>query len=94
MEATKMIDFELVRCVTLLTMSKTYLIDGTLYRYLTSSESIKHTQYYFRPLPRQSKTADLKLNRDKVLRKVYEIPLLYNQHLATITTTAIQQSLF
>jgi hypothetical protein len=89
-----MIDKELVGCVTLLTQSKTYWIDGTLYRYLTSSDSIKHTQYYFRPLPRQSKTADLKLNRDKVLRKVYEIPSLYNQHGATMTTTAIQLEFF
>jgi hypothetical protein len=89
-----MIDKSLVGCVTLLTMSKTYWIDGTLYRYLTSSGSIKHTQYYFRPLPRQSKTADLKLNRDKVLSRCYEIPSLYNQHTAEITNNSIQLSLF
>lgn len=89
-----MIDKELVGCVTLLTQSKTYWINGTLYRYLTSSDSIKHTQYSFRTLPRQSKTADLKLNRDKVLRFVYEIPSLYNQHRAMMTTTAIQLSFF
>lgn len=65
-------DLQLVHCVTLLTQSKTYSIDGVLYRYLYSSDSIKHTQYLFRPLPAQRKTADLKLNRDKVLRKVYE----------------------
>lgn len=89
-----MIDKELVGCVTLLTQSKTYFIDGTLYRYLTSSDSIKNTQYYFRPLPRQSKTADLKLNRDKVLRRCYEIPSLYKQHTAEITNTGVQLSLF
>ncbi|BAY95967.1 hypothetical protein IQ278_18395 [Tolypothrix sp. LEGE 11397] len=89
-----MIDLQLVGCVTLLTQSKTYSIDGILYRYLYSNGTIKHTQYMFRPLPRQRKTADLQLNRDKVLRKVYEIPLLYNQHHATQTATAIQQSLF
>lgn len=89
-----MIDKELVGCFTLLTQSKTYWINGTLYRYLTSSDSIRYTQYYFRPLPRQPKTADLKLNRDKVLRFVYEIPSFYNQHGATMTTIAIQLSFF
>lgn len=89
-----MIDLQFVGCVTLLSKSKTYSINGALYRYLYSSDSIRHTQYYFRPLPHQSKTADLKLNRDKVLRKVYEIPSLYNQHRATMTTTAIQLSFF
>jgi hypothetical protein len=49
---------------------------------------------YFRPLPRQSKTADLKLNRDKVLRRCYEVPSLYKQHTAEITNNSIQLSLF
>jgi hypothetical protein len=87
-------ELQLVHCVTLLTQSKTFSINGTLYRYLYKSDSIKHTQYLFRPLPRQRKTADLKLNRDKVLRKVYEVPSLYNQHRATMTDIAIQHSLF
>jgi hypothetical protein len=87
-------DLHLISCITLLTQAKTYQIDGTLYRYLYSEGSIKHTQYLFRPLPTQRKTADLKLNRDKVLRKVYEVPSLYRQHSATVTDTAIQQSLF
>ncbi|MCP6758361.1 MAG: hypothetical protein NHB32_06170 [Fischerella sp. CENA71] len=89
-----MSDLQLVHCVTLLTQSKTYSIDGVLYRYLYSSGSIKHTQYLFRPLPAQRRKADLQLNRDKVLRKVYEVPSLYNQHFCTMTDTAIQQSLF
>ncbi|RCJ42495.1 hypothetical protein A6770_34620 [Nostoc minutum NIES-26] len=89
-----MTDLQLVRCVTLLTQSKTYSIDGILYRYLYSNGTVKHTQYMFRPLPRQRKSADLQLNRDKVLRLVYEVPSLYNQHQATQTATAIQQSLF
>ncbi len=89
-----MIDKELVRCVTLLTQSKTYWIDGTLYKYLTCRDSIKHKQYYFRPLPHQSKRVDLKLNRDKVLRRCYEIPFLYRQHTAEITNNSIQLSLF
>ncbi|WP_242055252.1 hypothetical protein [Nostoc flagelliforme] len=89
-----MIDKELVGCVTLLSKSKTYSIDGALYRYLYSNDSINHTQYYFRPLPRQSKSADLKLNRDKVLRRCYEVPSLYKQHTAEITNNSIQLSLF
>ncbi|WDD30204.1 hypothetical protein PQG02_00450 (plasmid) [Nostoc sp. UHCC 0926] len=89
-----MIDKELVGCVTLLSQSKTYFIDGTLYRYLSSSDSIRYTQYYFRPLARQSKTADLKLNRDKVLRRCYEVPSLYKQHTAEINHNSIQLSLF
>ncbi|MBW4635401.1 MAG: hypothetical protein KME30_26960 [Iphinoe sp. HA4291-MV1] len=87
-------ELELIGCVTLLTQSKTYSIDGVLYRYLYSSSSIKYTQYLFRPLPAQRKTADLQLNKSKVLRKVYEVPSLYGQHRATMTSTAIQQSLF
>ncbi len=87
-------DRKLINCPTLLTQSKTYQIDGTLYRYLYSEGSIKHTQYLFRPLPAQKKTADLKLNRDKVLRKVYEVPSLYRQHHAVVSDGAIQQSLF
>jgi hypothetical protein len=87
-------DLELVHCTTLLTQSKTYSIDGTLYRYLYKSDSIRHTQYLFRPLPSQRKRADLQLNRAKVLRKVYEVPGLYRQHLATQTSETIQQSLF
>jgi hypothetical protein len=87
-------DLQLIACPTLLTQAKTFQIDGTLYRYLYSEGSIKHTQYLFRPLPAQRKTADLRLNRDKVLRRVYEVPDLYRQHHAIVTDTVIQQSLF
>lgn len=87
-------DLNLIDCVTLLTQAKTYQIDGTLYRFLHRSDSITHPQFWFRPLPRQRKTADLKLNRDKVLRKVYEIPALYRQHQAVVENGIIQQSLF
>jgi hypothetical protein len=89
-----MAELALVSCPTLLTQSKTYQIDETLYRYLYSTDSIKHTQYIFRPLPNQKKRADLRLNKDKLLRKVYEVPGLYRQHRATVTNGAIQQSLF
>ncbi|MBR8840291.1 MAG: hypothetical protein DSM106950_41450 [Stigonema ocellatum SAG 48.90 = DSM 106950] len=87
-------ELQLVNCVTLLTQSKTYSIEGILYRYVNHSDSINHTQYLFRPLPQQRKSADLKLNRSKVLRKVYEVPELYGQRHAVMTTETIQQSLF
>ena len=87
-------DLHLISCITLLTQANTYQIDGTLYQYLYSEGSIKHPQYWFRPLPAQRKIADLRLNRDKALRKVYEVPALYRQHHAIVTDTAIQQSLF
>ena len=85
---------ELINCVTLLTQSKTFSIDGTLYRYSHKTESVLHAQYYFEPLPQQRKTATLKLSRDKVLRRCYEAPSLYRQHHAQVTDKTIQQSLF
>ena len=87
-------NLQLINCTTLLTQSKTYSIDGILYRYLSSTDSISHKQYLFRPLPAQRKTADRQLNRNKVLSKVYEVPALYRQHNAVVTTEAVQQSLF
>lgn len=85
---------ELISCVTLLTQSKTFSIDGTLYRYSHKTESVLYAQYYFEPLPQQRKTAALKLSKDKVLRRCYEVPSLYRQHNATIQGEVIQQSLF
>lgn len=85
---------ELISCVTLLTQSKTFLIDGILYRYSHKTESVLYAQYYFEPLPQQRKTATLKLSKDKVLRRCYEAPSLRNQHHATIQGEVIQQALF
>ena len=85
---------ELINCVTLLTQSKTFSIDGTLYRYSHKTDSIKSPQYYFEPLPRQRKTSTIRLTRSKVLMHCYEAPTLYNQHNAQITPVAVQGSLF
>jgi hypothetical protein len=85
---------DLIGCVTLLTQSKTFSIDGTLYRYSHKSDSIKSPHYFFEPLSHQKKTATLKANKDKVLRHCYEVPSLYCQHQAQITDKAIQQALF
>ncbi len=64
-----------VYCPSILSVSKTYQIDGTLYRYLfpCSRSSINHPQYWFKPMPGQSKKADLKLNRNKLRARVYEV---------------------
>jgi hypothetical protein len=83
---------EFIGCVTLLTMSKVYEYQGTFYRYLYSSDSIKHTQYFFRPLPGQRKKADLKINREKVLRSMHYIPGL-SVH-CTIEKNHIQTTIF
>lgn len=88
------LQLQLVNCVTLLTQSHTYSINGTLYRYRYEDGSINHRGYWFTPLPLQRKTADIRLTRDKVLRKCYEVPSLYRQHNAVVTPQAIQQSLF
>lgn len=79
---------------TLLTQSKTFWIDNTLYRYSHRLDSVKHPQYLFEPLPGQKKTATLKLNRNGVVRRVQEVPSLRKQHNALIRNGAIQQSLF
>lgn len=85
---------ELISCVTLLTQSKTFSIGGVLYRYSHKTESVLYAQYFFEPLPQQRKTATLKLSRDRVLLRCYEVPSLRNQHHAKISGDSIQQSLF
>ncbi|MEA5551666.1 hypothetical protein VB713_11865 [Anabaena cylindrica UHCC 0172] len=56
---------------TLLTKKSVYQIDGTFYRYLYKSDSIHSPQFFFRPLAGQRKTADLKLNRNKLMSRCY-----------------------
>jgi len=64
-----------VYCPSILSVSKAYQIDGTLYRYLfpCSDSSINHPNYWFKPMPGQSKKADLKLNRNKLRSRCYEV---------------------
>jgi hypothetical protein len=56
---------------TLLTQKSVCQIDGALYRYLYKSDSIHSPQFFFRPLAGQRKTADLKLNRNKLMNRCY-----------------------
>ena len=79
---------------TLLRQRNVYFINGALYRFLWASDSVRHPQYFFRPLAGQRKKADLKLNRNKIFRLVYELPALRGQLMARITEKAIQLSLF
>ncbi len=62
-----------VYCPSILSVSKAYQIDGILYRYLFPSDSINHTHYWFKPMPGQSKKADLKLNINKLRSRCYEV---------------------
>lgn len=89
-----MLQLDLISSPTLLNQSDTYSIDTTLYRYSHVSDSLKSPQYTFIPLPRQRKKATLKLNRDKVVRLVYVVPSLRNQHQASISSGFIQLNLF
>lgn len=64
---------EYIGYVTLLTMSKVYQYEGILYRYLYSTGTIEHPQYHFRPLQGQRRHADIKLNKNKVLRSLHGV---------------------
>jgi hypothetical protein len=82
-----------VWCSTTLNKSKTYQIDGTLYRYLYKDGTTQHPQYIFRPLSGQRKQADLRLNHQKLLSRCYEVPGL-SQRSEVVSSNAIQLVLF
>ena len=79
---------------TLLTQSKIYQIDGTLYRFRHKSDSISHPQFIFEPLAGQRKTAPIRFNQQKVYSRVREVPTLYRQVAAEVSKQAIQLNLF
>ncbi|BAY95670.1 MULTISPECIES: hypothetical protein [unclassified Tolypothrix] len=58
---------------TLLTQSKVYQIDRTLYQYRYSTGTIQAPQYIFRPLAGQRKKADFKLNHKALTTRCYEV---------------------
>ncbi|MGI2904755.1 hypothetical protein [Tolypothrix sp. VBCCA 56010] len=78
---------------TLLSSSKCYQIDGVLYRYLYKTDSIKHPQYVFRPQPGQRKSTDLKLNRNKLTTRCYEVEGMTIKA-EVVDNNAIQMKLF
>jgi hypothetical protein len=58
---------------TLLSQSKLYQIDRTLYQYRYKTGTIQAPQYIFRPLAGQRKKADLKLNHKVLTTRCYEV---------------------
>lgn len=86
-------NLHLIQCSTLLSCRQTYQIKGVLYRFVTQDGSIRHPQYIFRPLPGQSKKADLKLNRQKLLSQCYVVPGM-SAKVEVTSTKAIQITLF
>jgi hypothetical protein len=58
---------------TLLSQSKVYQIDRTLYQYLYKTGTIPAPQFIFRPLAGQRKKADLKLNHKGLTNRCYEV---------------------
>nr|WP_243147545.1 hypothetical protein [Scytonema sp. UIC 10036] len=79
---------------TLLSRSKTYSIEGILYRYLYCTDKIKAPKYVFSPLAGQRRTADLELNRLKLYTRVYEVQGMSTNRNTTVTSDAVQMSLF
>ncbi len=66
-------NLSLVYDSTLLTQSKVYQIDRTLYQFLYRTGTIQAPQYIFRPLAGQRKKADLKLNHKALTNRCYEV---------------------
>ena len=66
--------------VRLLSSSKVYQINGTFCRYLGVEGTIQHPQFLFLPLPNQNIKATIRLNRDKLKIRCYEVKgMVYNK---------------
>ncbi|MHC5917781.1 MAG: hypothetical protein ACYTXE_43975 [Nostoc sp.] len=63
----------LIHDTTLLSRSKIYQINHTLYKFVTSTTDVRAPQYIFSPLPNQRKKARLQLNAANVKRRVYAV---------------------
>ncbi len=87
-------ELKAVKDCTLLTQSCVYQIEGILYKFRHKSDSINNPQFTFEPMPGQRRTAPLKLNQEKVRRKVFEVPSLYRQISASVSDNSIQLTLF
>ncbi len=87
-------DLKLIHDTMLLSKNKVYQINGRLYKFLYQDPYSRtgFEQYIFQPLNGQRVRADLKLNRDKVIRNVYELPEIKTS--STVNQNHIQLSLF
>lgn len=78
---------------TLLTNSKVYQIDRTLYQYLYKTGTIQHPKYHFRPLSGQRKKADLLLNHKTLTTRCYEVAGM-RTNASVISQKSLQLSIF
>ncbi|BAY95924.1 hypothetical protein FDUTEX481_06547 [Tolypothrix sp. PCC 7601] len=78
---------------TLLTNSKVYQIDRTLYQYLYKTGTIQHPKYHFRPLPGQRKKVDLLLNYKALTTSCYEVSGM-STNASVISLESLQLSIF
>ncbi|WP_322720729.1 hypothetical protein [Nostoc sp. ChiQUE02] len=78
---------------TLLTNSKVYQIDRTLYQYLYKTGTIQHPKYHFRPLAGQRKKADLLLNYKALTTRCYEVSGM-STNARVISQESLQLSIF
>ncbi|QLE60011.1 hypothetical protein [Nostoc sp. TCL26-01] len=78
---------------TLLSRSKVYQIDRTLYQYLYKTGTIQAPQYIFRPLAGQRKKADLKLNHKALTTRCYEVEGVTTKS-SVLSQESLQLSIF
>lgn len=78
---------------TLLTQSKVYQIDRTLYQYRYKTGTIQAPQYIFRPLAGQRKKADLKLNHKALTTRCYEVEGVTTKS-SVLSQESLQLSIF
>ena len=78
---------------TLLSQSKVYQIDRTLYQYRYKTGTIPAPQYIFRPLAGQRKKADLKLNHKALTTRCYEVEGVTTKS-SVLSQESLQLSIF
>jgi len=78
---------------TLLTQSKVYQIDRTLYQYLHKSGTIRAPKYHFRPLAGQRKKSDLAINHSTLINRCEEVVGM-SVNASVISQESLQLSIF
>ncbi|UKP01489.1 hypothetical protein [Nostoc sp. UHCC 0870] len=78
---------------TLLSQSKVYQIERTLYQYLYKTGTIQAPQFIFRPLAGQRKKADLRLNHKALTTRCYEVEGVTTKS-SVISQESLQLSIF
>lgn len=78
---------------TLLSQSKVYQIDRTMYQYLYKTGTIQAPQFIFRPLAGQRKKADLRLNHKALTTRCYEVEGVTTKS-SVLSQESLQLSIF